>query len=114
MPRKGAKMTKSEIWSLLVGITDELATLSASVIDLKDQVYGHDKSMEERAKWGSENTTVLSVRLPNDTVSKVDERIEETGTVNRNTYLRILVFNDLSSPSSNLGDGSAPPPLESR
>lgn len=98
MPRKGSSLTKEEIWSLLCSITDELATVSATVIDLKTQICGYQKSIEEHGRWAKDNTSVLSVRLPNDVVSMVDERIEETGAENRNTYLKILISNDLTKP----------------
>jgi hypothetical protein len=90
MPRKGARMSKSEIWSLLQTVSDNIAILSAQVDCVSDIIQSRHKSMEEHGAWGVKNTRILSTRVPNDIARRWDE-VMLCENLSTSSVLRVLV-----------------------
>ena len=69
---KGSKknMKKAEIWSLLTALTDEQATISASIseqnkalIQVKNKMESLERAEKARRNWDKENLRVVSTKL---------------------------------------------------
>ena len=77
MPRKGANLKKSEIWSLLVTINDEVTALSAELAETKKAINGYAKHRSDVEEWQAENMRVFSSKLPLHLAQRVDRALEE-------------------------------------
>lgn len=83
-------MSKSEIWSLLQTVSDNIAILSAQVDCVSDIIQSRHKSMEEHGAWGVKNTRILSTRIPNEIARRWDE-VMLCENLSTSSVLRVLV-----------------------
>lgn len=77
MPRRGANLKKSEIWSLLTTINDEVMALSTELAETKKAITGYTAHRTEVEEWQAENMRVFSSKLPLALAQKVDRILEE-------------------------------------
>ncbi len=90
MPRKGARMSRSEIWSLLQAVSDEMATMSAQVDSISDILQSRNRAMNEHSAWGMKNTRILSTRIPLEISRRWDE-VMLCENLSTSSVLRVLV-----------------------
>jgi hypothetical protein len=83
-------MNKSEMWSLLQTVSDNIAILSAQVDFVSDMVASRNKAMEEHGAWGVKNTRILSTRVPNEIARRWDE-VMLCENLSTSSVLRVLV-----------------------
>jgi hypothetical protein len=76
MPRKGANMTKAEMWSLLTTINDELVMLSSAVGEMQKCLEGAKKHQEDVELWQEGHTAVLSSKVPKELAIRLDRLLE--------------------------------------